>query len=54
MAAPRAPTLSDITYMQDMTPEICAASQENETKRLIDSRDGKYYWVAKLAMGTVG
>lgn len=37
--------------MQDMTPEICAASQENETKRLIDSRDGKYYWVAKLADG---
>lgn len=51
VAAPRAPTLSDITYMQDMTPEICAASQENETKRLIDSRDGKYYWVAKLADG---
>lgn len=51
VAAPRAPTLSDITYMQDMTPEICATSQENETKRLIDSRDGKYYWVAKLADG---
>ena len=41
-------TLTDITYMQEMTPEICNASVENETKRLIDSRDGKYYWVAKL------
>ena len=41
-------TLTDITYMQEMTPEICKASSENETKRLIDSRDGKYYWVAKL------
>lgn len=51
VAAPRFPTLSDITYMQEMTPCICAASQENETKRLIDSRDGKYYWVAKLADG---
>ena len=44
-------TLTDITYMQEMTPEICKASSENETKRLIDSRDGKYYWVAKLKDG---
>ena len=34
-----------------MTPEGCAASSENDTKRLIDKRDGKYYWVAKLADG---
>lgn len=37
--------------MQDMTPEGCAASSENDTKRLIDKRDGKYYWVAKLKDG---
>ena len=43
--------LMRMTYMQDMTPEGCAASTVNETKRLIDKRDGKYYWVAKLADG---
>ena len=43
--------LMQVTYMQDMTPEGCAASSENDTKRLIDKRDGKYYWVAKLADG---
>ena len=41
--------LMQMTYMQDMTPEGCAASSENDTKRLIDKRDGKYYWVSKLA-----
>ena len=51
VAEPRKLTLSDITDMQDMTPEICAASSENETKRLIDARDQKLYWVAKLKDG---
>ena len=45
------PSLDDITNMQDMTPEICAASTENETNRLADTRDSKLYWVAKLADG---
>ena len=49
VAEPRKLTLSGISNMQDMTSEICAASSENETKRLIDARDGKIYWVAKLA-----
>lgn len=44
-------TLSSIDNMQEMTSEICAASAENETKQLIDTRDGKQYWVAKLADG---
>ena len=43
------PSLSQIDYMQEMTPEICQASSENETKQLTDTRDGKKYWVAKLA-----
>ena len=43
------PTLSQIDNMQDMTPEICQASSENETKQLTDTRDGKKYWVTKLA-----
>ena len=43
--------LMEQTYMQDMTPGGCAISNEGDTKRLIDKRDGKYYWVAKLADG---
>ena len=42
------PTLSAIDNMQEMTPEICQASSENETKQLTDTRDGKKYWVTKL------
>ena len=51
VAEPKAIPLSGLTYMQEMTPMNCAASSLNESKRLIDSRDGKYYWVAKLADG---
>ena len=51
VAEPRSLTLSEITNMQEMTPKICAASVENETKRLTDARDGKQYWVAKLKDG---
>ena len=40
--------INDLTYMQDMTPEICAVSFENESKELIDSRDGRAYTVTKL------
>lgn len=43
--------LLDIVNMQDMTPEVCAKSAEGDTKRLVDTRDGKMYWVAKLADG---
>ncbi len=45
------PNLLDITYMQDMTEEVCQNSYENDTKQLIDKRDGKTYWVAKLKDG---
>ena len=45
------PSLSQITFMQEMTPEICAKSTENETTRLTDTRDNKQYWVTKLADG---
>ena len=41
-------SITQLTYMQDMTPEICASSTENDTTRLTDIRDGKQYWVAKL------
>ena len=51
VATPREITLSDLSYMQDMTPEICAASTIHESFRLTDSRDGTAYWVTKLADG---
>ncbi len=41
-------TLSNITYMQDMSATVCNNSDENETKQLIDKRDGKPYIVTKL------
>ena len=45
------PSLSQIDNMQEMTSAICAVSTENETTRLTDTRDGKQYWVTKLADG---
>ena len=45
------PSLSQIDNMQEMTAGICQASTENETKQLTDTRDGKKYWVTKLADG---
>ena len=41
----------DLEIMQHMTPEICASASEGDTKQLIDWRDKKTYWVAKLADG---
>ena len=43
------PNLTQISNMQDMTTEICNASTVGQTNRLTDTRDGKLYWVAKLA-----
>lgn len=40
-----------IDYMQDMTPQECARVTPREEKMLIDRRDGKKYWVAKLQDG---
>ena len=40
-----------LTPMQDMTPELCASWDEGYTTRMVDARDGKAYWVAKLADG---
>ncbi len=37
----------DLVYMQDMNPTACAGGNETG-KQLIDIRDGKKYWVAKL------
>ena len=43
--------LMELTYMQEMTTKGCAASNVGDTKQLIDKRDNKQYWVAKLADG---
>ena len=37
--------------MQDMTPELCSSWDDGHTTRMVDTRDGKIYWVAKLADG---
>lgn len=44
-------SLYDLTYMQDITSEICKNSALHASKQLIDTRDGKSYWVAKLKDG---
>ena len=44
-------SISHISKMQQMTPDVCDASAENESKQLEDIRDGKKYWVTKLKDG---
>lgn len=38
-----------IQYMQEMTPAICKTAKIGTSETLIDKRDGKSYWVAKMA-----
>ena len=45
------PVFDGIQTMQEMTNTICADAAENDTARLTDTRDGKKYWVTKLADG---
>lgn len=45
------PLVTDITSlstMQEMTPEVCEATEVGTVARLTDARDGKVYWVGKL------
>lgn len=52
VAQPRDLTVfGGVKTMQDMTPSICKAASENDTAYLQDTRDGKSYWVTKLADG---
>ena len=48
----KASVFGGIRTMQEMTPQICLAAQENDTAMLEDARDGKRYWVAKLKDGS--
>ena len=45
------PVFDGIQTMQEMTSTICADAAENDTAKLTDTRDGKKYWVTKLADG---
>ena len=45
------PVFDGIQTMQEMTSTICADAAENDTAQLTDVRDGKKYWVTKLADG---
>ena len=45
------PIFDGIQTMQEMTGAICADAAENDTAQLTDTRDGKKYWVTKLADG---
>lgn len=40
---------NQIHYMQHMTPEVCQSANIGDTGQLVDKRDNKIYWVAKLA-----
>ena len=46
------PVFDGIQTMQEMTSTICADAAENDTAQLTDTRDGKKYWVTKLADGS--
>ncbi len=41
-------TIEDITYMQEMTPSICQGMELEKQYQLIDKRDDKTYWIARL------
>ena len=48
------PAITDITgltYMQDMTPEVCAETEVGTTATLTDKRDNNTYTIAKLPDG---
>lgn len=44
-------SLNQLVYMQDMQASFCTNARVGDSKRLIDVRDGKGYWVEKLADG---
>ena len=44
-------TWEELTTMQEMTPAICSTAEVGDTKRLIDERDNKQYWISKLPDG---
>lgn len=51
VSSPYQLTLMDLDDMQEMTSTICENTGQLATKQLRDARDGKYYWVSRLADG---
>ncbi len=49
VSSPYQLTLMDIDEMQEMASAVCENTPQLATKQLKDARDGKYYWVTKLA-----
>ncbi len=43
--------LSQLVYMQDITPSLCNTAEIGFTKQLYDVRDGKSYWIGKMVDG---
>lgn len=50
-SSPLQASLIDITTMQEMTSFYCSGSKVGDEVQLKDTRDGKYYWVGKMADG---
>lgn len=50
---PTLTNISDAVYMQDMNDAILKSMEEEKQYQLVDSRDGKKYWVAKMKDGNV-
>ncbi len=52
VSSPKQVTFTDFTTtMQGMTSSICSQVSDGAEAQLKDTRDGKYYWVGKLADG---
>lgn len=49
--AEKVTNLNQVTYMQDITPEVCANTPEGTERQLYDVRDGQRYWVARMKDG---
>lgn len=46
-------SINDAVYMQDMNSSVMKSMEEEKQYQLIDSRDGKKYWISKLKDGNV-
>lgn len=52
-ANPIPDTIATIRYMQDINDDVYASMEVEQQYQLIDKRDNKKYWIAKLADGNV-
>ena len=52
-ANPVPDTIATVRYMQDINDDVYASMEMEQQYQLIDKRDNKKYWIAKLADGNV-